>query len=285
MSRIKEKVDIIYNNTKKEIVIAHISDIHFNKNTKVNKLNKIKDYLIKMKPDYLMITGDLLDEPSITKNSKKIKELVVFLTDIAVHTKIIIGIGNHDVISRNDIKFFDKLDDLNNIYVLNNKSYQDEFIYVGGFTLPNEYYYNVTKNEMTEVLLNLLSDNDNIVSKLPKDLPKIALIHSPIKLTESSVLDKLKEYDLILCGHTHDGMVPEFLKFIFKDNSGIIAPNKKFFPKIAKGKIEKKINDKKITIVICGGITKLGLRSGHIFAKLNFVYSMSINKIIIKKGR
>ena len=47
----------------------------------------------------------------------------------------------------------------------------------------------------------------------------------------------------------------------------------------------KDIN-KKITIIITSGITKLSLYSAKILNKLNFVYNININKIIItnKKG-
>ena len=44
------------------------------------------------------------------------------------------------------------------------------------------------------------------------------------------------------------------------------VPNKKILPDIARGKIEKNIFNKKITIIITGGITKLGEKSASIFA-------------------
>ena len=111
------------------------------------------------------------------------------------------------------------------------------------------------------------------------------LIHSPIRITNQEVLKKLKDYDLLLSGHTHNGMVPDIMSKLFKTNQGIIAPNKKLFPSIARGKIERYIGNKKITIIITGGITKLSKKSGKILNKLNFVYNMSINKIIITKKR
>ena len=156
MNRIKVTTNIVYNNNaKKDIIIIHLSDIHFNINTKANDLEKITNLVNKIKPDYIMITGDLIDEPSITKNNK-IKELVSFLSNIAKTTKVMIAIGNHDVLSKNDYRFFNKLNDLYNIYVLNNTSYQDEFIYVTGFTLPNEFYYNINNAENKEVLSDFL---------------------------------------------------------------------------------------------------------------------------------
>ena len=286
MNKIKLKTDIVYNNNaKKDIIIMHLSDIHFSDTTNQKDLNILFDKIKDIKPDYIMITGDLLDTPDITKYNDKIKKLITFLSDIAKIAKVMISIGNHDVLYQDDYRFFNKLNDLYNIYVLNNCSYQDEYIYVAGFTLPNEYYYNINKSENLQVLLNHLDCHKELINKLPKNIPKIALIHSPIRVSNKEVLKVLYEYDLILSGHTHNGMVPDILEFMFKGNTGIISPNKNFFPEIAKGKIERDINNKKITIIINGAYTKLSKKSGKILSKLNFLYNKSINKVIIRKKR
>ena len=286
MNKIKLKTDIVYNNnTKKDLIIIHLSDIHFNINTKQKDLDMIYNEVNKIKPDYIMITGDLIDTPEITKNNDKIKELITFLSNMAKISKIMIAIGNHDVLHQNDYRFFNKLNDLYNIYVLDNTSYQDEYIYVSGFTLPSEYYYNINRSENKEVLLNHLENNKELINKLPRNIPKVALIHSPVRISENESLKILHEYDLILSGHTHNGMVPDILEFLFKGNVGIISPYKNFFPAIAKGKIERDIDNKKITIIINGAYTKLSKKSGKILSKLNFVYNKSINKIIIRKKR
>ncbi len=285
MNRIKVTTNIVYNNNaKKDIIIIHLSDIHFNINTKANDLEKITNLVNKIKPDYIMITGDLIDEPSITKNNK-IKELVSFLSNIAKTTKVMIAIGNHDVLSKNDYRFFNKLNDLYNIYVLNNTSYQDEFIYVTGFTLPNEFYYNINGAENKEVLSDFLNSHKELINKLPNDKPKILLMHSPITVSQNDILKILHEYDLILSGHTHNGMVPDILNFLFKGNVGIISPYKTFFPEVAKGKIEKDIDNKKMTIIINGAYTKLSKKSGSILSNLNFVYDKSVDKILVRKKR
>lgn len=286
MNKLKLKTDIVLNNNvKNDIIIVHLSDIHFSSITKVKDLEKIYNEVKKIRPNYIMITGDLIDTPMITKNNSKIKELITFLAKMGKITKVLISIGNHDVLCDDDYKFFNKINDLYNIYVLDNKSYFDEFIYVCGFTLPNEYYYNVNKQEDMPILLNHLNKHKEIVNKLPKNIPKVALIHSPIKVASYDVLKKLHEYDLILSGHTHNGMVPDWLTFMFKKNMGIISPYKSLLPEIAKGKIEKNINNKKITIIINGGFTKLSKKSGKILSNLNFLYNKSINKIIIRRGR
>ena len=286
MNKIEIKKDIVYSGkAKKDITIIHLADIHFSKLTNDKKLSQIQEEIHKNNPDYVMITGDVLDDTSIIKDKTKIKQLLIFLTGMANYTKVIISLGNHDIFKNDDYKFFKNLNDLKNIYVLNNDIYVDENIYVSGVTLPNNYYYNINNDESVEILIEHLKKHKKLITNLPQSIPKVSLIHSPIKLTNKEVLTILKDYDLILCGHTHNGMIPKIMDKLFKKNTGIISPNKKMFPDIARGKIEQNIFGKKITIIITGGITKLSQRAGKVFSQFNFVYNIDINKVIITKRK
>lgn len=263
---------------KKDITFIHIGDIHYNETTSTKKLEYIKYAIEDAHPDYIFITGDLLDRPKITKNKEKIKLLVSWLNSLGNIAKVFISLGNHDIILEEDYKFFNKLNDINNIYVLNNQSYEDKNIFISGFTLPTNYYYNIEKHEDENALLETLQNNFNLVTNLPKKKYKVALIHSPILLSEKKVVEKLKEYDLILSGHMHNGLIPRILDKIIKNNYGLISPDKRFFAKNTRGKIKTKY----YTIIITGGITKLSTSSTKILSKLNGLYPISINKITVK---
>ena len=263
---------------KKDITFIHIGDIHYNETTSAKKLEYIKYAIEDAHPDYIFITGDLLDRPKITKNKEKIKLLVSWLNSLGNIAKVFISLGNHDIILEEDYKFFNKLNDINNIYVLNNQSYEDENIFISGFTLPTNYYYNIEKHEDENALLETLQNNFNLVTNLPKKKYKVALIHSPILLSEKKVIEKLKEYDLILSGHMHNGLIPRILDKIIKNNYGLISPDKRLFAKNTRGKIKTKY----YTIIITGGITKLSPSSTKILSKLNGLYPISINKITVK---
>lgn len=263
---------------KKDITFIHIGDIHYNETTSTKKLEYIKYAIEDAHPDYIFITGDLLDRPKITKNKEKIKLLVSWLNSLGNIAKVFISLGNHDIILEEDYKFFNKLNDINNIYVLNTQSYEDKNIFISGFTLPTNYYYNIEKHEDENALLETLQNNFNLVTNLPKKKYKVALIHSPILLSEKKVVEKLKEYDLILSGHMHNGLIPRILDKIIKNNYGLISPDKRFFAKNTRGKIKTKY----YTIIITGGITKLSTSSTKILSKLNGLYPISINKITVK---
>ena len=286
MNKIDIHKDTIYNSkVLKDITLIHISDIHFNTKTKISKLNKIKEAIINNNPDYIIITGDTIDSPRETKE-KAIQNLLTFLTNLSKKYKIFISLGNHDIFKQDDYNFFKQLNQYNNIYILDNTSYKDDYIYISGFTLPTNYYYNLDKRESTDVLIEHLNNHQELITNLKNDIPKVSLIHSPIKLTDKFVINLLKEYDLLLSGHTHNGLVPKLLNKLLKKNQGLVAPRKQLFPKIARGKIEINLLGKTITIIINGGITKLGEKSAHILSKLNFIYNIDINKITItnKKG-
>lgn len=263
---------------KKDITFIHIGDIHYNETTSAKKLEYIKYAIEDAHPDYIFITGDLLDRPKITKNKEKIKLLVSWLNSLGNIAKVFISLGNHDIILEEDYKFFNKLNDINNIYVLNNQSYEDENVFISGFTLPTNYYYNIEKHEDEDALLETLQNNFNLVTNLPKKKYKVALIHSPILLSEKKVIEKLKEYDLVLSGHMHNGLIPRILDKIIKNNYGLISPDKRLFAKNTRGKIKTKY----YTIIITGGITKLSPSSTKILSKLNGLYPISINKITVK---
>lgn len=263
---------------KKDITFIHIGDIHYNETTSAKKLEYIKYAIEDAHPDYIFITGDLLDRPKITKNKEKIKLLVSWLNSLGNIAKVFISLGNHDIILEEDYKFFNKLNDINNIYVLNNQSYEDENVFISGFTLPTNYYYNIEKHEDEDALLETLQNNFNLVTNLPKKKYKVALIHSPILLSEKKVVEKSKEYDLVLSGHMHNGLIPRILDKIIKNNYGLISPDKRLFAKNTRGKIKTKY----YIIIITGGITKLSPSSTKILSKLNGLYPISINKITVK---
>lgn len=278
MKNIEIKKDILVSKSNKELTFVHISDIHFNVDTKEKKLIDITNTIYNIKPNYIFISGDLVDNKDIVNNKTEIKKLVTFLSNLGKINRVIISLGNHDIMSDSDLTFFNKLNDIKNIYVLNNSIYEDDNIYVTGHTLEHSYYYNITKHESMELLLKNLNNNKNIITKLPKNKYKIALIHSPVLLNKNEVLEKLREYNLILCGHMHNGMVPRIIDKLIKNNYGIISPDKHFNIKSARGMIKTKY----YTIIISGGITKLSLHSSKILSKLNFIYPISINEIRLK---
>ena len=195
--------------------ILHLSDLHLREITKKEK--EALEIIQKEKPDYIFITGDIVDW-----KTKDVNVCQEFFQEIAQNFsgKIFAVFGNHDHQNKN----FKKLKEIliqNNITVLNNSSVKISKdkgeIYLIGIDDPTTHYDNLEK----------------AINKVPEKSFKILLSHS------IDILPKAKErkIDLILSGHFHGGQVnipfltdfllsskfgPYFKKYkagLFKENS------------------------------------------------------------------
>lgn len=187
-----------------QIKIVQISDYHNNK--LVNK-NKLLKSIKKIKPDIIVLTGDIIsdktkdfvDTLSLIKNLCNITENIFF-----VH-------GNHEIGNNKGREFVSQMQRLG-IHVLENKN---EKINVKGenINICGVGFY-INKNDFQRSLNNI-----------DEELYTILLSHSPnrpLRFTEG------KE-DLIISGHTHGGQVR--LPLI----GAIMAPGQGFFPRYSKG--------------------------------------------------
>ena len=78
-------------------------------------------------------------------------------------------------------------------------------------------------------------------------------------------------------------MVFSVIDGIFPKNRGIIAPNKSLYPDNARGIKKVKIDNKEITLVISGGITKLSKSSVKLLHFGDYIYRPQIEYLMIKK--
>lgn len=256
MSKIKKHFYNIETKKINKTKIVLLSDIHYYNKEDYFKLEMIYNSLKEIKPDYITIAGDLLDNAYISDTNV----IYSWLKDISLLATVIISIGNHDLLVKEDFeagfdkKLFDKIDALDNVYVLNDKSLLIDNINFLGITLPASYYYET--HEPKDYLINYIN---NVFPKIDKDNYNILLCHSPLRICNKEVLNSINiknNLDLILCGHTHGGITPEFLKPILK-NIGLISPFRRLFFKNAYGKL--KIDN--TNIIISSGITKASHRN------------------------
>lgn len=215
-------------NSKLNKTICLISDLHYCSKKDIDRLNYVLDNIKKLKPNYICIPGDIIHKSQVTNEDLFIK----WLKKLSKISKVIISIGNHEFYIKGRKKvyelnkcFFEKVSNIDNLYLLDNKNIVIDNINFIGITIPIEYYFKKDKLNNFEILLDKLS--------ISKKHYNILLCHSPINICNKHVLES-RNIDLILCGHMHGGIVPKFLRFIFKTN-GIISPNKRLFPKNAYG--------------------------------------------------
>lgn len=266
---------------KKDITIAHISDLHFSPLFKRSIFLDILEVIKKEKPNYLCITGDLIDYANILNKQNYCAELEQFFKKLGELTIVLYGLGNHDVFNYKEKgkpykyyeDWFSKLNQIPNVYYLNQSIYEDENIWCYGLTLNNEYY--ITHEKDLPIIQAPLKHNN--------DKYKIVLCHSPYYIVRDNVLKEnkwLKDMDLILSGHMHNGLFFPFLEKHTKSTRGFVSPFFVPFPKYARGII--KVNE--ITLIIAGAITTFSSTAPKVFHKFNKYYDAQIGIIKIKKS-
>ena len=246
----------ISNNLNKKIVL--ISDIHYSGKEDIKTLNYVLDNIKKVKPNYICITGDTID----TANPNNFNLIKNWLTKLSKIAKVIMIFGNHEFyIDKKNNKYglndktINEIKNIDNLYLLDNKNVIIDNINFIGLTLPIEHY--MVNSESEEDFKKYIKS-----IKTYKKYYNILLCHSPLNISRKNLIKDIN-VDLVLCGHMHGGLTPNFLKPIFK-NIGFISPQKTLFPKCAYGKI--KINNK--NIIITSGI--------KVMSKSSFKYIKNI---------
>ena len=222
--------------------IILIADIHYTNKKDIKHLDKVLTRIKELKPDYICIPGDIIDKVYI-KDEDYLVDWIKRLSDI---NKVIISIGNHEY-RINKIKkiygfneeLFKKIKSINNVYVLDNSNIILDNINFIGLTFPiKHYYFYKEKNDP--------NFNSYLNFKPNKKYYNILLCHSPFNIINTKL-----NVDLVLCGHTHGGIIPRIFRSITKSN-GLIDPCKRLFPRNIYGNIKKSNN-----IIITSGISVL----------------------------
>ena len=214
----------------KEIVLLQISDFHGSTSEKLaQKLVRETD---RIKPDAILITGDLVDQS--TENFDNVYALTKQLNSIC--PSIFFVSGNHEWNNDGRQELLGKLKELG-VLILNNKSStfaaRGANINICGVDDPYRRKDNIEK----------------AMKGVNNKKYTVLLSHSP------RIRDRLGSYapDLILCGHTHGGQVR--LPFI----GAVIEPGEGLFPKFDKGKFNLK-NGSLLYIDSGVGTSKLPIR-------------------------
>ncbi len=186
-----EKVKISLRNLPssfENIKIVQISDIHSKKFGRKERI--VLDFLDKLKPDYVFITGDIIDY-----KARKIEPCRPFWHALGQRyvDRIFAVFGNH--IHQNkkvNVHIFKRTLEEDKISVLVNENRKlqraGEFIYIVGVDDPSW-----TKHQ----------DFEKARQGVESSFIKVLLAHSP------EIIEDIKpgDVDLILCGHTHGGQV------------------------------------------------------------------------------
>ncbi|MDO4978896.1 MAG: metallophosphoesterase [Candidatus Saccharibacteria bacterium] len=263
--------------SNQKLKILVVSDIHFSYQVANEKFERFLKVAEQKKPDYILIPGDLIDSNDMIKDPDEEERLLGWLEQLGFIARVLISMGNHDSyekagkdwrIFRNK-SFYEKVNLIRNVTLLDNDIYEDDKLYVLGLTLTPTYYnFNTSgenkttfirpTNERTDELLRIIRElkpkkffkkvlRKSLTKDLPKDKLKLAMIHSPVCLHDSEVEEELKEFDYYISGHMHNGIVPPIFDEIFRGTRGIVSPTRNIFPPNIRHTIKGE-NDKSIVV-------------------------------------
>ncbi|HOP64175.1 MAG TPA: metallophosphoesterase [Spirochaetota bacterium] len=172
----------------KSLKIMQVSDIHFSPMVSTDKALKIKEIVLKEKPDMIVSTGDFLDRS--IRNSDDVAEIMNSIP--APKGKFAIT-GNHEYITgvEESIRFIEK----SGFTMLRNRS-----ITVAGVNLTGVEDYSARRFGFYKE-----ADEKKLLSVSENGLYTILLKHQP-RINE----DSLGLFDLQLSGHTHGGQIFPF---------------------------------------------------------------------------
>ncbi len=238
---------------KSQPKICVLSDIHFSYQVTDEKLENITRKLKERGPNYIFIPGDLVDSNDMIIDKSEEKRLLSWLKNLGDFATVIISKGNHDSYKKptkeqrkkthdkwmviNNTDFIKKVNSLENVYYLDNESYEDKNIYVFGLSLSEKYYCllasdkknkdSKTGENIDQMLKELDEIDQKLITNLPKNKINFALIHSPAHLNDFRVKAELEEFDYTISGHMHNGLVIPVLDELWRSDRGIINAQRK----------------------------------------------------------
>lgn len=174
--------------------IIHISDIHYGRVINNKRLEEIVEKINSLKPDIVVLTGDLID-----RNVKLEQEDIELLTKTLLKINVTIDKyaikGNHDYYFNEWETVIENSNFINlgNKYELIYKNGYDPIL-IAGLNSMQENISFATRFENIQQEIN----KENI-----KSIYNILLVHEPDPIDEIN----LDNYQLVLGGHSHNGQV------------------------------------------------------------------------------
>ena len=243
--------------------ISFFSDLHFSYNLTEEAMEKFLKHEEYVDPDYIVITGDLIDSLDMLEDITERRIFYLFLRRLSMIAPTYMSLGNHDFYGKGNytIKQYKKdLLECSNICVLDNKNISLSDMNITGLSMKEK-----ACNEKNAYKTRLMAYRN--ILKVEQNKLNILLTHSPKFNLDPDVYELISGFDLILSGHLHNGIVPGYLSFI-PGSTGLVGPFHEIFPANSRNTY-KKSNYKVITT---GAIRTFHTMSG--FEVLNKFYPM-----------
>lgn len=176
-------------NDFKQLRVAMVSDIHYGPVVDEERVKQLKKMIDDIKPDLILIAGDITDGPLYSKH-KQI--LASALGELKAPLGIFAVPGNHDRDMREKNSELNQLFEKAGIRVL-----KDETV------LIQNSFYLIGRDDLSLRRKDPRQELSELMKEVDTSKPIILLDHQPVDLAEA----RTHGIDLQLSGHTHNGQI------------------------------------------------------------------------------
>ncbi|MBR3180935.1 metallophosphoesterase [Candidatus Saccharibacteria bacterium] len=235
----------VFNDEKKKVTVGCVGDFHISKITSEKQKAFLKRGFETVRPDVILVHGDLVDSPEYLEDEKIVRELEKELKICAGFAPTLITLGNHDQITssgRRDlpkipegiVEKFEKIFERVNVKLLKDEWFEFKDLRVFGFLQGPECSRKNGKaaenySEMERKIKKLFKDR-----KLETKPGKANWFFSHAPLQDLVYLKELRGFEVFSFGHMHGGCVPIGVDKVVDKigwNGGIVSPHKGLLPK------------------------------------------------------
>lgn len=204
-----EKVD----QTQRVVLLSDLHDIFTNKKVAKQLIHDVNQ----LYAHHIAIAGDTMQGNKYS-DSTKCSQLSYFLDALSEAQPVVLSLGNHDLVGLTEYgrRKFRDLGERSNVYPLDNQTLILDDFRISGFSTGREAY--APSNHVSGKVNQLFAEewNESGIEVEP-DSPFIEELvgHAPHPLASDWVGKKargIRNFDLYLTGHLHDGYVPYWYK-------------------------------------------------------------------------
>ena len=267
----------------------------------------LQDKLPLIRPDVIILQGDLMDSPDYLESSQLVD---VLLRQLKICSKIaptVMVLGNHDFIRpthkkdpsfeifqtripKGIIETWRQICREAKVKLLLDEWFEVKKLRIFGFFESSRVYFrdDGEKGEnLSEIKRRLLELNSEglLARSVFERHPDSAFLfasHSPVgNLVE---LPELRRFDFLTFGHMHGGVVPLLMDDLFDAvgyHGGLYAPFNRFFPKTQARGLETLLDGRKL--LVNSGLVLGQASAPKFFQNLNFLKAAELSVLSISK--
>ena len=233
-----------------DIKFLIISDIHRDKNRGQANLLKIKNMIDLDEIDSIIIPGDIVNDVNDLEDENFRRQLQEELLSITKHKPTFVSLGNHDQMTQgqdgiwipgNTELLKETIEAIPNFQMIKNgETCELSFLTISACSPGYDYYEDKKKKRSERENMEdyqKIFDSAFSENKLNPDIYNIFLTHEPqsiIRLSKSQGTCIKPNTDLVISGHMHNGLLPNFIQPFMK-NKGLISPQMQLLPEYAQG--------------------------------------------------